>query len=417
MIFKKKKRNKESGIALFMVMSALSILALVIGELTYSSQLSLRMAYNGIDQVKAQLNARTALKIALLRLSAYQKLKAFLGDKNNQAIAGRVDKRALQMIWQMPFVFPIELPAGTPAVQADPIKEFQKKISLSGSFSMSIQSESSKLNLNNLFIKKAIFQNNSSQNNSSNQGTAQPVDFRSVLEPTLESLINTKKESDREFAEEVRNITGKDLVDALEFYFFPNKPSPNLPDFNDFKPKLAPLYSMSELYLIPSFSDTLVNLFKENFTVFSTPGINVNQINAKLLRALIPHLTEDDAAQIIRDRDDQQVGKLFQTDKDFWDAIAKTSAQKSITEIQTQFQKANLKILTDEESFKVEIRAMSGPAIRKGTAYILLDSSAQAKNSQNSASGPVTPPNVTTQDGNSLAKDQSGVKLIYWKLY
>lgn len=147
--------SDQSGIALFMVIAAMTVLSVLVTEFTYVSQVNQRMAYDGLDQLKAHYLAKSGLKISLLRLKAYQQVKQFIGGGAGAgaaaagAAAAMVPKSLLDKIWSFPFMYPIptNIP-GISAIQKEQIEEFQKNSSLEGSFSALIESESGKYNLN-----------------------------------------------------------------------------------------------------------------------------------------------------------------------------------------------------------------------------------------------------------------------------
>ena len=97
--------KNESGVALFMVLSSMTILALIAVELTWTAQVNQRIAYDGRDQLQAHYLAKTGFKLSLLRLKAYQQVKAITGSLGSGA-SSMIPKRALDQIWAFPFFFP-----------------------------------------------------------------------------------------------------------------------------------------------------------------------------------------------------------------------------------------------------------------------------------------------------------------------
>src|SRR5690349_12617867 len=99
--------RSESGIALFMVMAAISVLAILVTEFAYIAQISQSIAYGGLDQLKAHYLAKSGFKISLLRLKAYSQVKGLI--KNTTGGAGGVPgvpKSLLEKIWNFPFTYP-----------------------------------------------------------------------------------------------------------------------------------------------------------------------------------------------------------------------------------------------------------------------------------------------------------------------
>lgn len=442
------KNRSQRGIALFMVMGAITLLTVLMAELTYSTQVHSRLAYNYVDGLKAYYLAKAALKLSELRLRSYLQIKNFLNDPNNKQIKETLPKGTIDKIWSMPLLFPIPVPTQASMAEADMVKDFMKESRLSGSYTANITGESTKLNLNMLFVKTASADQASgasgasgTQPNTPSSGSsgsspagasgssAATVNFRPLLESTISSLIEQKKTQDNEFADVYRNLQGKDVVDAIEYYLFPEKPVSNLPGFKAFKAKQAPFFSITELHLIPGIDDEIYSLLEPSFTVYSTPGVNMNTIDKRMLRALIPELNETEADDVLRKRDDPDVGQPWATEEDFFKAVSETGAGQSINEIKKRLKDANIKFTADENSFKVSVLATVGQAQRRLEAYIVLDANAVKQNqpgqpgqpsSQNPQGGPTPgsslPGQANGQQQEGSAKKPTGVNLIYWRM-
>ncbi|MEW6056749.1 MAG: type II secretion system protein GspK [Bdellovibrionota bacterium] len=441
---KRSQGKTERGIALFMVMSAVALLSVLVAELTYSSQMNSRLAYNYADGLKAYYLAKAGYKLSLLRLKAYLQVKDFLNNPSNKMIKDTLDKSVVEKIWSMPFIFPLPIPKEASMGETDAIKEFLKESKLGGSFTASITGESSKLNLNNLLVKEAAPLPSASPGASPTprpattattaqptpSGSPSPVEFIKVLEPAITTLIETKKDQDRDFADTYRNVTGQDVIDAIRAYIFPDTPGSNLPGFKPIKPKQAPFYSLTELHFIPGIDDQLYNLLESALTVYSTPGINVNTFTKQMLISLIPELqTMEEAEEVLRKRDDPDVGQPWASEEDFWKAIEQSAAGRNLNEVKDRFQKANLRVITEEQSFKISILANVGQATRRLEAFVTIDPNAgnQAKNASSNPNNVINPlpgVNVAGQPPNTdpnqkvgaSAKKPTGVNLIYWRM-
>ncbi|MGK5090220.1 hypothetical protein WDW86_21945, partial [Bdellovibrionota bacterium FG-2] len=131
----------SSGIALFMVMGAISLLSMLVTEFTYVAQISQKMAFDSLDQVKVHYIAKSGFKLSLLRLRAYQQVKGYLG-KMDKAAAGAagVPKGLIDKIWSFPFIYPIptNLPGLLPK-EKEEIEKFQKESDLNGRYSALIE--------------------------------------------------------------------------------------------------------------------------------------------------------------------------------------------------------------------------------------------------------------------------------------
>ncbi|MBI3535392.1 MAG: hypothetical protein HY072_07930, partial [Deltaproteobacteria bacterium] len=145
-----KNRKHQTGIALFMVLAAMSVLSVLVTEFSYVSQVNQRIAYDSLDQLKAHYLAKSALKLSLLRLKAYQNVNGLFNPSGGSAGAiPAVPKQLLDQIWSMPLIFPIPtMIPGLTMTQKDAIEKFQKDSGLEGSFSAVIESDSARYNLN-----------------------------------------------------------------------------------------------------------------------------------------------------------------------------------------------------------------------------------------------------------------------------
>lgn len=432
----KKIRGSEKGIALFMVISALALLSILIAELTYSTQVNSRLAYNNIDNMKAYYIAKAGMKLSLLRLAAYKQIKKFIDDPNNPA-GKAVGKDIIEKIWNFPFMYPIPIPKEATITQGDEIKKFTKESSMKGSYIANITSESNKMNLNNLFIKEV---EDTSKNQNTGTGGANttpkqptsaaqtkqmiPVDIQPIFESAITTAIENKKREDKDFYDTYRNVEGKDVLDAIMAYLFKDKPNSNLPGFKQINPKEAPFYSLTELHLIPGIDDEIYNILESIFTVYSTPGININTADKQLFIALFPQATPDDIDAIMKRRDDPETGKPWDNADDFWKTVSDTSLGKYVDTLKEQLKKANIGFITSELNFKISVQATHGLSTKRLEAYVIMDApedknkktTGQNATTQTTQNNKQTTENQTQNDKNASAKKATGLNLIYWKI-
>jgi general secretion pathway protein K len=441
----RKPRQRQSGIALFMVMSAIAVLTIVVGELSYSMHMQSRLAYNYTDGLKAYYNAKAAMKVGLLRLSLYKQVKAFLGNEQNRLIAAALPSAFVEKIWNFPFMYPIPVPDDASQIQKDALKQFSKDSAMEGEFQVMITSEASRLNMNNLLITTAPSPSPSASaspaaNNPANPAPAPTpsptstattdVDFKPLVEETINKLINTRRETDREFADQYREITGRDVMEAIHQYIKYDREKQGrltLPGANEMTPKDAPLYSMAELHFIPGLDDTIYDLIERSFTVFATPGININTVTKSTLWSLVPEMKEEELNEIMKARDDPEQGKPFENADKFWEAVGKTAAGSRVETIKERLTKAGVRLVTAEESFRVKATAMVGQSTRNIEARVIFGDTRQnpqgqgQAQGQNQAQNPQNPQNPQNQgqNGNQGASGNTsnGLNLVYWRTY
>lgn len=425
------KRGGETGIALFMVISAVALLTVLTAELTYSTQVGSRMAYNAVDNLRAYYLAKSAYRLSLLRLVAYSSIRNFVDDPKNKEIKSAINQ-FVDQVWQMPLVFPPPIPKDASVVIADPIKAFVKESSLPGHYSGFIFGESSKINLNNLFITQSSDQGQPSGASTAPgaTGPANPtgpsgasgsqtsdVDFQPMITNTVSELLRQRALTDLDFAETYRNVTGQDVTDAILSYIKRDTRGSNLPGFKPIEnPKEGPLYSLTELHLVPGIDDVLYGMLADTFTVYTTPGINVNSITKDTLLALMPELTPEDAATVLQHRDDHDVGKPWTDAADFWATVkAVPSGDKSLSTIQDRFTKSGLKVATTEKSFRIIAEGTAGLSTRRVEAYVTLGPPPTTSPAP-PAGQPSQPQAQTPGTQNPASKTNSTpVQLVYWR--
>lgn len=423
--FHRGEKGKEAGIALFMVISAVAVLSVLVTELTYSTQVSSRLAYNALDNLRAYYLAKAAYRFSLVRLNAYSAVKNFVDDPKNKNIKAVVGSY-VDRIWDMPVIFPPPLAKDAPASVADPIKEFVKESALSGTYLSAIFGESSKINLNNLFIKEIEAPTGSTGVSAGGTGASGPtgattaaakkeaVDCRPMIENTIFGLLRQRMETDEEFADVYRSVTARDIVDAMDAYLKRDARGSSLPGFSQVTAKEAPFYSISELHLIPGIDDELYDMLAGSFTTYSTPGINVNTATRATLWGLLPELTEQEMDDVMRKRDDPDVGQPWTDEKDFWAAVSSTgSGASALNSIQDRFKKAGLNVITTEGSFRVGVEATVGQATRRIEAYVVTTKKEGASKSPPTPPAPGVAPSAPNDS--SSKRDTGNLQLVYWR--
>jgi type II secretory pathway component PulK len=382
-----KQRPSENGVALFMVVAAMSLLAILVTEFTYVAQVNSRMAFNSLDQVKAHALAKSGLKLSLLRLKAYQTLKG-LGGSNPDA-AGLVPKGLLEKVWNFPFFFPIptEVPGLTPS-EKDQIKAFTQSSGFEGRFSAVIESESSKYNLNSLLAPFAAAPSPSPSASQSPSAAPSPgaspspapsfnpeAAQKSFAEYVTQ-LISNKMESDDAFASEYRDYKVDELIDNLIQWVDPTYQRHSAAS-STYKPKGGPFYSLTELRMVELLDDELFDVLAPNFTVSSTPGINVNTIKDLTLKALVPGMTKEEVDEFFKFRDSTEADNSFKSADEFFKYIqgnvaAFRNSESEIQKYKDSLAARSIRIITDESHFKVTVKATVNQASRLIEAWVTL---------------------------------------------
>lgn len=367
-----------SGIALFMVLSAVSVLSILVTEFTYIAQINQRIAYDGLDQVKAHYLAKSSLKLSLLRLKAYQTISGFANNKDNAALMPALPKGVLEQLWSFPFSYPIraDLP-GLSMTEKDKITAFQKESSIDGRFSAFITSESGKYNLNMILAPFAPSPtpapSGSPTPTPTPSASASPAfdaeAARKSLGDFLSQLIINRSETDEDFAYEYRDYKVDELVDKMVAWADPTYES-NVQQSRDAPtPKQAPYYTITELHMIDGLDDTLYDMFAPSLTVSATPGINVNTMDEATTRALVPQMTKEETEEFFKFRDSTEEDNLFKKPEDFFkylqDKVAAfRGSPAAVDKHKDDLQKRNVRVVTDETQFRIIAQGESNQAKR-----------------------------------------------------
>lgn len=422
-------RKKDSGIALAMVLAAIAVLSILVTEFTYIAQVNQKMAFDGLDQVRAHYLAKSGLKLSLLRLKAYQNVKGYvqsLGAANpGTATETGIPKGLLDKIWSFPFIYPI--PNTIPGLSLgdkELLEKFQKESSLEGSFSATIQSESSRYNLNMIlasFVPKKTTAPppgtppaNTPTNVPQPQPSFDPEAARESLAQYLGQLIQAKADSDPSFASEYRDFHVEDLVDSIAAWADPLYERKNNKFKEPFSSKRAPFYHLSELHMVPGIDDRLFELFAPTLTVSTTPGLNVNTMQEQTLRALVPGITDDEVKEFFKFRDSEEEDNLFKepTGADFFTYLQNSigAFHKSTEEIKSfreGLDKRNIRIVVDESEFKITVRAEVNQSSRTIEAWVTLNAPQAAKKG--------TPPVPQNSESGEPSKDP-GLRITFMRI-
>ena len=145
----------KKGVALFIVLASMATLGIFVGEITYTAQINQKLAYDRLDQVKAQALAKSGLRLALLRIRAYSELKKTISKMAGDSAAGAavansvVPKSMIEKIWAEPITVPFSGDISSlPGTLKDALEKFRKDSGMEGKLYISIQAQSNKFNLN-----------------------------------------------------------------------------------------------------------------------------------------------------------------------------------------------------------------------------------------------------------------------------
>lgn len=367
----KKLLSNESGVALIMVMTSILILMALWGEFTFESKLSRIKTTNMLDKSQSQLLAESGIELAMTRLKLFK--EAYNTWQSNQSAKDTISIQLINQLWEVPFAYPIPVLPDTGAQVKAAIEDFQKDSLLEGEMKVSIQNISNKLNLNMIRLSTlnrppppqggAAGGAGGGAVEGDDNGNGIPDDQETLPDPNfsmeqqflnyLTKRLREKGDEDENFRERYGNLDPVQLVANLKYYISDKNPRRQnstpidlLMDnseqlFNDAKitPKYGPMSSFSEIYLIPGWDDTLVELIRGEFDVFPIVMIDLNKLTENMLRLLLPTINDDEVKEFFQYRDNPEDPHFFNALADFKTYIVDTANIINETTFDDQFDK------------------------------------------------------------------------------
>jgi len=407
--FLNKTAKGEQGIALLLVLGVVTVLTILLAEFTFDVKLNKIKIYNQQDKIQARLNAEAGLNFALAKLRLYQEGRNKL--EKEESLKSAFPPSDLESIIIQPFMYPVPSPKNANIIQRTALAEFEKNTLIRGEIAVTFTKISGFLNPNSLRLKKNVAQSvDSSQSEvdaagesdqiAQDEGEEQPKDeqekgdktkedasviIEKKLVETLARLIKEKSDNDETFHAKFGNADADMLVKELKFFVNDAR------DFNDAQrpeieakfiqknitPKHAPLSSLDEIYLLPSWDDSLVELIKDRLSVHEVSVISVNEITIEDLKILFPNINNLQIEEFFKYRDgdpDKKIeGKKFKNAEDFKNVIVGTLNITSDADYQerlTQLKNAGLAIDTAGKLYKVNSRGTYNNGLYNIVAFI-----------------------------------------------
>jgi hypothetical protein len=404
--FFNKSLRDEDGIALMLVLGVIAILTFLLADFTFETKLNKIKIYNQQDKIQARLNAESGLNFAMAELRLYQEGRNKL--EKEESLKNSFPASDLENILTQTFMYPIPLPKGAGIIQKTALEDFTKKTLFRGEFVVSFTKVSGFLNPNGLRFKvkpknqtdvnKDLAENNDSENstdskdtgNEAEKGTTKKAEAADViiekkLTETLQRLIKEKSDNDEEFHTKYSNADPAYLIKELKFYVndsskFQDAMRPEIEgkfSQKNITPKHAPLSSLDELYLLPSWDDALVDLMKGRMSVHEVSVISVNELTIEDLKILFPAINTIQIEEFFKYRDgdvDKNIkGKKFKNAEDFKNVIVSSLnivSETEYTERVSELKSAGLVIDTAGKLYKVSSRGSMNNAVFNLVAFI-----------------------------------------------
>ena len=377
---KKILRSQNGSIAITMVISAVLILAPLMINFSYDTNVNKLKVYNMEDRVKAKLTAESGLQFAMARLRLYQ--EAFNYLQKNDSAKDIVKPETLDSLWNFPFIYPIPVTKNMNRVQKEVIEEFANDTILDGSMNLTINNISNKMNLNLIRLSLIeTIQKRKGEDPPQENEEDKKYNVENQLAQILTNAIESKSETDDSFNARFYGMEIEPLIAELKFAMSdPNSIEDAAGADTAFSeinltPKRAPFSSPSELNTLPSWPDEIIELIRNEFTIHGAIMIDLNKITDKLFKILIPDVTEEDIKEFFEYKNDPEDPKHFNALDDFKKYVVNIGNIMNEADFDERFNKFKAQGLNFGPTptlFTVKSSATVGRATFNLTAYVVI---------------------------------------------
>jgi hypothetical protein len=330
------------------------IISIMLFEFQHTAMVERKLAYNELNQLQAYYLAKSGVRMGLLRLGLYGRVRKSPQVSNYKKTVPNMDMY-LDQIWGLPLPpFPpdkklVEKLDNQDQNAAEKVLQ-QTKVS-DGKSTHVITSEANKLNLNMLIIPS-----NLKIDRISFSGPPQgPFHFTGMmLINFLEDLIKQSDDPNEEYPD----LKPEELVLNIMDWVNPGTTSFNGGAKDGFyeqqkppyKAKKARLYSVEELRLVKGMTERIFQKLKPYVTVYSSQGkLNINTLTAKMIKMLHKDITDDDVKKIGEEKAKRD--GLWPDVKTFADFISTTLGRANF---KTTYPTPEDYLTTNNQSFVIE---------------------------------------------------------------
>lgn len=305
--------NNNRGIAIMIAIACMLIITYIAIEVTYDTNIEYAVNANGMNRIKSYYAAKAGIDIALLRIKIFQKAQSQFGKQLGSS-SGLLDE-----IWRFPFAWPLPVTEEINAVEKDNIQKLVKESIMDASYIVTIEDEGSKLDLNDLVSpSKALRDNANTQ---------------------LLAIFQQKVKDDDEFARKYSNTRFEEVVGSIEGWMSSTSKTSDGKDKmasyselnskagSSFFPPNRAFRTLAELRMVPEMNDDFFDLLEPVVTIYGMKGINPNLASKAVLKSLDPGITEEVATELVKRREDNNLGGPYKDAQDFWGYAQSKGAQ------------------------------------------------------------------------------------------
>lgn len=365
--------RNQRGVALMIVLTAITLLTTLLVEFVFNTRVNSIRSRHAKDQLQAKLNAEAGLQVAMARLRLYKDASNLV--QKNKNLRSSVSPDLLSGLWSVPFMYPIPIPPNVNLIAKASIDEFSENVLLKGEMQVDIQNLSQKLNLNLLRVNL--------QKKRTRVNDQEDFSLEAEFTNLLREVLTRKSLEDENFALEYNNTQPEELIAHLKYFIsardsyddaYRGLAESAFAEANII-PKYAPLASFSELHLIPGWKDSLIELIKNDLTVYGTTAVDINTMTQNILRLIFPDLDDQQLAEFFEYRDNAETPHPFTSLKMFEDYLVKQAEavrQEDFTKRLAQFKTAGIEFGASSTLFKVESKGVYKKNTYELTAIVTL---------------------------------------------
>lgn len=387
--------KNQRGVAIMMVMTAIILLMAIYGEFTFESKISRIKAINILDRSQSKLMAESGLQLAMARLRLYK--EAYNKVQGNANAKNAVQPQLLNQLWEVPFMYPIPITGEASRAFKDTVEKFSSESLLEGEMRVTIQNISNRLNLNMLRIDVTKYnpdpdsedrpQDTQSMINMADNAILTDVSVDQSLYFLLKRLVDEKKQTDEGFEDRYSNLNYQELLTGLKYFMsdmgsMAQDPLAGEAEVNfqriPLTPKFGPMSSASELYVIPGWSDELIELIQNEFSVYPSTQIDFNKLTANMLKILIPSMTDDQVKEFFLWRDDPDKPQFINSKDDFKKYIVNQERLMSENDFENRiklFESKGISFGSNPNLFKIVSEGVYNRSTYTLVAYVVLPKS------------------------------------------
>jgi general secretion pathway protein K len=301
--------NNDKGMALIMAVTAVVLISWIAMEVSYDSLVEYNVNANALSRLKAYYAARSGVELSLLRIKTYQQAQSQFGKQLG------ANSAMLDEIWKMPFAWPVPIPPELNGVDKDAIKTTLKESIMDASYTVTIEDEGSKIDLNDLASPSKVLQE--------------------AARRRLMQIFEAKLKDDEEFQHKYSGYRFDELINAIADWQTDKRGSVSgngdkRSVYRDYPEKFPPnraFRTVQEVRMVPGMSEDFFELIEPAITIYGMKAININQTTKEVIKSIDAGITDEIADAVIKRRGDTAQGGPFKDAKDFWGFVAQKGAR------------------------------------------------------------------------------------------